>query len=85
MQGGFCFSLFRVYAVYAMETSTKACPFCQSSNIRRYAYGLLGFRSPEERKKFLEGHILGGCAISPDAPLYRCEDCKRDFGRMDGK
>jgi DNA-directed RNA polymerase subunit M/transcription elongation factor TFIIS len=51
------------------------CPKCKSTNVRRYLYGLMRFKSEKERKEFEKKYILGGCRVSPSNPNYRCSDC----------
>jgi ribosomal protein L37AE/L43A len=68
-----------------METPTTTCPFCKSVDVKRYAYGLLAFNSKAEEEQFKADHILAGCEITPTAPLYHCDNCKKDFGHLRGK
>jgi hypothetical protein len=45
----------------------RRCPRCSSADTLRIVYGLL--REP------IPGAIPGGCAYSPDSPLWKCEAC----------
>ena len=68
-----------------IESESVICPTCGGTNTRRYAYGLMSFRSEEDERKFKETHILGGCEIDLMSPSYRCLDCKKDFGMFGDK
>lgn len=55
------------------------CPKCNSENLARFSYGLPNF-TDELKKQIADGKIvLGGCELSIDNPIYRCNDCRKEF------
>jgi transcription elongation factor Elf1 len=55
------------------------CPKCNSTNLAKYLYGLPDF-TDELKKQIADKEIvLGGCELSFDNPIYRCNDCKEEF------
>lgn len=64
--------------------STK-CPYCGSTDIARYIYGM-PFLDDDMRKDLENGKlIVAGCEILPDRPMpeKHCNSCKKDFGVAD--
>lgn len=55
------------------------CPKCGSDKVRTIVYGLLRFRSDEEREEFLKKHVSGGCVIFENSPSYYCDNCDTKF------
>ena len=51
------------------------CPYCNSSNIKKYLYGEPTHDYDKEK------YVLGGCEVSPDKPIYKCTDCGKDIYR----
>jgi len=68
-----------------MEKDNIKCPFCNSDKVRKFVYGLIKFKSEEDEKIFLKEYALGGCKISDDNPMFRCDNCKKDFGFREKK
>jgi len=58
----------------------KECPFCKSTNVRSFMYGLIRFSSDEDKKETLKTHVLGGCSIDSWSPKYICNACDKRFG-----
>ncbi len=58
----------------------KECPFCKSTNVRTFIYGLTRFNSEEEEKETLKTNVMGGCSINPQSPKYSCDNCDKAFG-----
>ena len=56
------------------------CPKCGSDDVAEYVYGM---PTPEAWKLEQEGKvIIGGCCPEEDAPEYRCNKCKKKFGKF---
>ncbi len=68
-----------------MENTNRVCQYCHSENIKSYSYGRMGFRSTEVEKEFYKNNIMAGCEMSPEAPVFHCLDCNKDFGRLGGE
>ncbi len=61
------------------EDKKIICPFCNSDNVAEYLYGLPVF-SEELNKEIKEGKIiLGGCEIDDQFPLYKCNNCGKEW------
>ena len=58
----------------------KTCPDCGSRNIASYLYGMPVMDEKLERDIAEKKVICAGCCVSEDDPLYRCNDCGKDFG-----
>lgn len=65
-----------------MEQELIKCPFCQSNKIRRFVYGLLSFKDAEDEKQFLEKYVKGGCRLSGENPVFHCDKCGKNFGKI---
>lgn len=64
---------------YKVEISITNCVKCNSINLARFRYGLPDF-TEALKKQIAEGKIVfGGCEVSFDSPIYRCNDCKHEF------
>ena len=58
------------------------CPKCDSANVAKILYGK-PIWCDELKMKLDCGEItLGGCIINPDCPIYKCNDCKKTWGRL---
>ena len=55
----------------------KKCPFCGSTNIKPYLFGL-----PTQEAMKSGKYILGGCCITGNEPSWGCVDCHSDFYRV---
>lgn len=59
-----------------MENPPK-CPRCHSDEVLPIAYGM---PSPEMVEESAAGRVaLGGCAIWPESPDWRCVKCGHDW------
>lgn len=54
------------------------CPFCTSTNLRQYVFGLPTAEAFDSSK-----YILGGCEISDHNPKWGCIDCGAKFFKGD--
>ena len=52
----------------------KKCPFCGSTRIKPYLFGL-----PTEEAMKSDKYILGGCVITGHEPSWGCVDCDAEF------
>ena len=52
----------------------KKCPFCGSSNVKPYFYGM-----PTAEVACSGKYIIGGCCIKDGQPKWGCEDCGANF------
>ena len=61
------------------EEELVKCPKCKSISIARFYYGLPELT--EDLKKKIENKeiVLGGCELSWDNPIYRCNVCSKEF------
>jgi DNA-directed RNA polymerase subunit RPC12/RpoP len=60
----------------------KICPYCNSKNVGKILYGMPMFTKKLE-KEMASGKIkLGGCCIIDDSPLYHCNDCGKEWGKL---
>lgn len=58
------------------------CPFCGKTDIAEILYGM-PFFSDKLQKELEEGRIiLGGCCISENNPEYHCNNCSKDFPKI---
>ena len=56
------------------------CPKCGSAKALPISYG---FPSAETLKAAQEGKIiLGGCMIADGAPIWRCDQCGHEWGKL---
>lgn len=58
----------------------KECPFCKSTNVLTFRYGLIKLDTPEKEAEWRKTNTRGGCCIDPWSPRYICEDCDKRFG-----
>lgn len=56
------------------------CPKCGSRNFAEILYGMPMFDEKLENNIQDGKIVLGGCLIYDGMPLYRCNECKNDFG-----
>jgi transposase-like protein len=64
-----------------METKKiNKCPFCNSENVAEILYGLPVGSKQLDKELESKKMVLGGCMISDDSPLYKCNDCQKKFG-----
>lgn len=62
-----------------MKPEPNACPSCGSTDVAKYLYGYVAL-DDELEQQLEEGKIiLGGCAISDDAPEYCCNVCGNEW------
>jgi hypothetical protein len=55
-------------------------PHCCDNPMTPIVYGMPG---PELVEASMRGAVeLGGCVISDDAPMFRCDHCGRTVGRL---
>ena len=54
----------------------KKCPFCGSTEIKQYLFGL-----PTKEASKSGKYILGGCVISNNNPSWGCVNCHSNFYR----
>ncbi len=59
----------------------KTCPKCGSAKVAAILYGLPVFNDDLERAIDAGEIALGGCCIMGDDPLWRCLECKHEFGK----
>ena len=62
------------------KVSDLKCTRCGSPKVSYIFYGLPNAkdRQPQVERKF----DLGGCGIVPGAPIWRCEECGCEGGRL---
>jgi hypothetical protein len=59
------------------------CPACRSRRIARISYGLVE-HTEELRQDLQAGRvILGGCFITDKSPIWHCNECGLEGGRLD--
>ncbi len=61
-----------------INKQAPACPNCQSTDVVAILYGLpapAAFEMVERGER-----ELGGCILSPDAPMWACKACHERFG-----
>lgn len=58
------------------------CPFCGSSKVASYLYGMPAFSKKLESDMKEEKVKLGGCCVTIDNPFCTCVDCKTDFYKI---
>jgi len=62
------------------EFQQIVCPKCDSSNVAKILYGFPAW-SDELEEKLGSGVIaLGGCIVSSDNPVFKCNECKHSWG-----
>jgi len=57
---------------------TPTCPECRSSNVVPIMYGEPTEEGLEEARQ--GKHVLGGCCIRDDSPIWHCRDCEHNWG-----
>ena len=58
------------------------CPNCGSCNVAMIQYGLPKWSMEFEEKLNAGVIVMGGCMLSPDNPVYECNECRIRWGRL---
>lgn len=66
-----------------MKNNKVICPYCKSNNVAEILYGMPAFTKKLEKDLESKKIILGGCCISNDSPQYHCNDCGKEWGKLD--
>ena len=58
-----------------IKEDEKKCPYCNSSNLKEYLYGMPSYDYDQEK------YVLGGCEIvlNEPRPQYKCFNCGKDI------
>ena len=64
----------KVYGVPFFDNkNTKKCPYCNSSELWKYLYGMPTHDYDKDK------YVLGGCEITGNQPTYKCKKCGKDI------
>lgn len=63
-----------------MEPKKTMCPFCGSTNVRKYSYEDKEFGSEAEREEYYKTHRAGKIPSTKESPMFHCDECNKDFG-----
>ncbi|MEZ6072258.1 MAG: hypothetical protein R3C10_18865 [Pirellulales bacterium] len=65
-----------------MSYKPERCPECGATAIAEIMYGLPDFNDDLNRQLDEGRVVLGGCVVSDDAPKWRCNECRLEFGTL---
>ena len=61
----------------------KECPACKSNSIASIWYGLVEFTDELQQSRQAGRVKLGGCVITSESPIWHCNECGLEGGRVD--
>jgi hypothetical protein len=62
--------------------SVPTCPRCGSQRVAPILYGLPAFNERLNAALREKRIVLGGCLVGPDNPVFHCNACSTEWGRL---